>query len=378
MLKILHICTQAPGRKSGGDLVVLQSSYALSKIADQVDYIGPYISDLGILAMYSKTDFLEDNLTIFQKLWSLLHFQFDRRYVSWKKKNIDFTSYDYIFIEFTKLDYILKDIVRNGYCGKVFVRAHNVEKDFLRISFEADKNIVSLSKYLLSGRREGYMLRHADVVLAITEIDKKRMIDLYGLPKEKIAICPVGVNEPVHDKVFDGKINGKLNCLITGSLWFGPNVDATAWFIDKVFPKVKDICNLTVAGFKPNDVLRKQCVQAGAELVDSPESMQPYFEKSDMVFAPIFDGAGMKVKIAEAMSYGLPVVTTTYGIIGYDVVDRANCYIAETAEEFTEAIKDYYYMTELERKEFLENTWELYVSKYSLEAIKLMVEEIIK
>lgn len=373
-MEILHICTQAPGKTSGGEIGILQFSYALSKIADRVDYVGPQIKDPEIAGMYNKAEYLENTLTPMQKVWSLLHFQFDRKYISWKKKAIDFSRYDYIFIEFTKLDYVLRDILKSGYKGKILVRAHNVEKDYLRISYESDKNFVNFIKHVLSGKREGYMVRHADAVLAITETDKNRLIELYGSPEEKIVICPVGVNEPKYNKSFDGKIGEKLKCLITGSLWFGPNADATAWFITNVFPQVKNICNLTVAGFKPNDTVKQLCFQQGVNLIDSPESMQPYFEQADMVLAPIFEGGGMKVKIAEAMSYGLPVVTTPHGAIGYDMVDKENVLIANTAEGFSEAINLYYQLDINARINFLNSEWQLYCGKYSLEAVKQLLQ----
>lgn len=377
-MEILHICTQAPGKKSGGEIGILQFSYSLSRIADRVDYVGPQIKDPEIAGMYNKTYYLEDTLTPIQKVWSLLHFQFDRKYVSWKNISIDFSKYDYIFVEFTKLDYVLRDILKRSYKGKILVRAHNVEKEYLKINYESDKNFVNFIKYIFAGKRENYMIHHADVILAITETDKKRLIELYDSPEEKIVICPVGVNEPKYNKSFNGKIGEKLNCLITGSLWFGPNADATAWFITNVFPRVKNICNITVAGFKPNDTVKQLCFQQGVNLIDSPESMQPYFEQADMVLAPIFDGGGMKVKIAEAMSYGLPVVTTSHGAIGYAIQDHINAYIADAEEDFANAIRDYYGLNEEHRKSLLENSWKLYVNRYSLSAIRNLCQDIIE
>ena len=86
-------------------------------------------------------------------------------------------------------------------------------------------------------------------------------------------------------------------------------------------PKVSDICELTIAGAKPNDEITNACRDTNTLLVASPESMKPYFEAAYMVLVPIFDGGGMKVKVAEAMSYNLPVVTTSHGKIGYKIID---------------------------------------------------------
>ena len=127
------------------------------------------------------------------------------------------------------------------------------------------------------------MIDEADIVLAITPEDKKRLIELYGTSERKIYVCPVGVNTA--QKRRENSINRekKLNCLITGSLWFGPNAEGTLWVLNEVFPRVADICRLTIAGAKPNNEIRDACKKKDAVLVESPESMKPYFETADLI-----------------------------------------------------------------------------------------------
>lgn len=375
-MKILHIATQPPGHKSGGEIVTLQLSYALTHISEKTDYIGPQISDPKIRAWYDQVYNTDSPITKIEKAWTLAHFYFDRNYLGWKKQIINFNEYQIIFVEFTKMDYFVKDILKSGYRGKIVVRAHNVERDFFEINYQAKKTLLNWMKFHFSQKREGYMTSHSDLVFAITEMDKQRLIELYDLEPYKIKICPVGVNLPEKDRHFDGKIGEKVNCLITGSLWFGPNSDATKWFLNEVYPRVADICNLTIAGFHPDEKLKHMCHEKSVNLIDSPEAMRPYFESADMVLAPIFDGGGMKVKVAEAMSYGLPVVTTDHGNIGYDLKDRENGFIANSASEFASAISDYYWMGEEQRCEFLKRVWNTYCEKFSLIAIKKICEEI--
>lgn len=234
------------------------------------------------------------------------------------------------------------------------------------------------AKYLISKKRERYMLEKSNLVLAITEADKKRLVELYGIPTQKVEIFPVAVNLAEDNKTFDGKIGNKIKCLITGSLWFGPNADATVWFLKKVYPTIKNICELTVAGFKPNDEVKQCCQENGVRLVDSPDDMGPYFRETEMVLAPIFDGGGMKVKIAEALSYALPVVTTDHGNIGYDLVDRENGLIANTAQDFISDIQFYYGLSNEARSEILQNSWRTYTEKFSLNAAVKQCDRIVK
>lgn len=234
-MRILHIATQAPGHTSGGEIGTLLFSYALNNIGAKVDYIGPEIKDKTIAEWYNRTIYLEKPISKIEKAWTLMHFYFDRHYLGWKREKIDFNKYQVIFVEFTKMDYFIRDILKSGYRGKIIVRAHNVEHDFFRINFLAHKTIMNGAKYLISKKRERYMLEKSNLVLAITEADKKRLVELYGIPTQKVEIFPVAVNLAEDNKTFDGKIGNKIKCLITGSLWFGPNADATVWFLKKVW-----------------------------------------------------------------------------------------------------------------------------------------------
>jgi glycosyltransferase involved in cell wall biosynthesis len=52
---------------------------------------------------------------------------------------------------------------------------------------------------------------------------------------------------------------------------------------------------------------------------------------------PVRFGGGTRIKILEAFAHGLPVVSTTVGCEGLEVVDRTHLLIADRAEEFAAA-----------------------------------------
>lgn len=376
-MNILQISIQAPGYNSGGTLGILQFSYALTR-NNKVTYIGPRIESEEIESWFEKTIYMSRKLTTVEKIQSLMHMEFDKYYILWNKIDISFNDYDVIYIDFTRWQYVIKSIKKSGYKGKIIVRAHNVEKDYLRVEYKSQRTISSYIKSILAGHREKYMVNMADMILAITPEDKKRLIDLYKVEEKKIVVCPVGVNSSKRRKKKSVEKGQKLNCLITGSLWFGPNATGVLWVLKEVMPKVSDICELTIAGAKPNDEIMSACRKTDASLVASPESMRPYFEAADMVLVPIFDGGGMKVKIAEAMSYNLPIVTTLHGKIGYKIVDHETGFIADNPKGFSERIREYWAMSLEEKDEFLNREWDLYKENYSLEAICDMIEKLLR
>jgi glycosyltransferase involved in cell wall biosynthesis len=68
------------------------------------------------------------------------------------------------------------------------------------------------------------------------------------------------------------------------------------------------------------------------------KNLSPYFEQCRVYIAPLRFGAGVKGKVIEAMSYGLPVVTTTIGAEGLGVTSGEQMLIADTREKIVESV----------------------------------------
>jgi glycosyltransferase involved in cell wall biosynthesis len=69
---------------------------------------------------------------------------------------------------------------------------------------------------------------------------------------------------------------------------------------------------------------------------------ESYFVTSRVFVAPLRFGAGMKGKVGQSMSYGLPVVTTSIGAEGMMLIDGDTALIADTPEAFARAIVTLY------------------------------------
>jgi glycosyltransferase involved in cell wall biosynthesis len=69
--------------------------------------------------------------------------------------------------------------------------------------------------------------------------------------------------------------------------------------------------------------------------VDDPE---PWFAKARVFIAPLRYGAGMKGKIGQSLSLGLPVVTTSVGAEGMHLEDGKNVLLADHPRDFAEAV----------------------------------------
>ena len=63
-------------------------------------------------------------------------------------------------------------------------------------------------------------------------------------------------------------------------------------------------------------------------------------ERADVIVAPIRTGAGTRLKIIEAFAAQVPVVSTTFGALGLDVVDRRHLVLADTPAAFAAACQE--------------------------------------
>jgi len=77
------------------------------------------------------------------------------------------------------------------------------------------------------------------------------------------------------------------------------------------------------------------------------ENLTPHFENCRIFVAPPRYGAGVKGKINQSMSCGLPVVTTSIGAEGMGLVDGTNALLADQPAQFSEKVVQLYNIEEL-------------------------------
>ncbi|WP_242394195.1 glycosyltransferase [Anaeromyxobacter oryzisoli] len=119
-----------------------------------------------------------------------------------------------------------------------------------------------------------------------------------------------------------------------------PNVDAVEWFVSEILPRVRQRLPevvLHVIGSKPPAkllALASPCVDVLGYVPD----VEPWFDATRVFVAPLRFGAGMKGKIGQAMSHGVPLVTTPIGAEGMQLAHGENALVAGDAEAFAEAV----------------------------------------
>jgi len=77
---------------------------------------------------------------------------------------------------------------------------------------------------------------------------------------------------------------------------------------------------------------------SGAELTGYLDDIRPAVAQSWACVVPLRVGGGTRLKILEAMALGTPVISTSKGAEGLDVTHEENVLIADSPNDFAQAV----------------------------------------
>ncbi|PCJ37933.1 MAG: hypothetical protein COA75_01565 [Cellvibrionales bacterium] len=133
-----------------------------------------------------------------------------------------------------------------------------------------------------------------------------------------------------------------IQLLFIGSFTHEPNVDAILYFCSEILPLVQREApniNLYIVGNAPTEEVLALASGHIKVLGYVPET-KPYLESAQISIAPLRFGGGVKGKVGEAMSYALPIVTTSTGAEGFDVINGEHLLICDDSQSFAKGVID--------------------------------------
>lgn len=209
---------------------------------------------------------------------------------------------------------------------------HNVEARFFWGSFRARRSVKALGVLAANYVAERAAVRHSDILVTLSARDSDKLLRLYGRGADAVAPIVLEDRLPSTPPVpMPGGyllfVGGGFYANIAGIRWFARNV---ALRIDRpvmVVGRGMDTLAVEFAGL--DNVI----------LVGPVDDLAPWYVGAALVIAPIFDGSGMKTKVAEALMHGKHVAGTAEAFSGYgaDIV-AANALCAD-ADAFVAAVE---------------------------------------
>jgi len=106
--------------------------------------------------------------------------------------------------------------------------------------------------------------------------------------------------------------------LFCGNLSNRLNNDAVNYFASEFWPLLRSVASFTLAGSNPSRNVQKMAKNFGWTLIPnfSDEEKMELYNRTHFAVLPLPYGAGSKIKLLEAVSYGVPVLTTHAGATG--------------------------------------------------------------
>ncbi|MBK12961.1 MAG: hypothetical protein CL849_05460 [Crocinitomicaceae bacterium] len=261
------------------------------------------------------------------------------------KRTLSRKRYDVVHLESLYTTPYIETIRRHAPNALISLRSHNHEYQIWEQRWKASRNpfhrlaLRHLSKTL--ERYEKDVLNNVDVLVAISENEAKGYRDWgYSGP---IHVAGFGIDMSARISNSHGNDNSKdrpIRLFHLGAMDWGPNREGIAWFIDSVWPELVKRhpgteFHLAGKSLPPDLHAGVEGIVNHGEVADADLFASQY----DMLVVPLLRGAGIRVKIVEALAKGIPVATTKMGVAGLDLENR-DCIICGEPDQLCELISD--------------------------------------
>lgn len=217
----------------------------------------------------------------------------------------------------------------HNFTSQQYGRVANVERNLGR-KFRTRLNAITM------GYWEPRYAGKFDYCVTVSEEDRRLLLDVN--PHLSVGVIPNGVDVEVYQPLPLPSNVVSPSFLFLGNMGYPPCADAALYFYNEILPhirKMEPAAEFWIVGRDPPpEVLALNNSQI--HVTGRVDNVLPYYQQSPVCVVPLRAGGGTRLKILEAMALGRPVVSTTIGCEGLDVVDGEHILIADSPELFAE------------------------------------------
>lgn len=243
------------------------------------------------------------------------------------------------------------------------------ELGFVRRELEIEKmekSVYAQACKTFADRNEIAMLNLYDEVITLSPIDAQKLKDAGVRVPVDSSFAIIDSSKDIQEDKGDGK-----RLTFIGPEVHNPNFVGVTWFLENCWELLKKKCPEMQFDIIGNwTEARKEEYSAkynGVHFLGFVDDLYAAIKDSTMI-VPITIGSGIRMKILEASSKGVPFVSTSVGAEGIPVTHGKDCFVADTPEAFVESI------LKLQnpdlRRQFAMNANRMVREHYSLEALR--------
>jgi len=222
-------------------------------------------------------------------------------------------------------------------CPRAVVLYDTVDLHFLR---RAREMLVRGTSTVPGSERERELraARRADGVIVVSEADRRALL----AEDHRLRVHLLSNIHEVHPCATP--FAERENLLFIGGFRHAPNVDAICWFVRDVMPLVwRELpgVGLHVVGSEMPDQVR--ALASDRVFIEGyVEDVSPFLARCRLSVAPLRYGAGVKGKVNQSMSYGLPCVATRIAAEGIEAESGVEILVADGAEALAAGVVELY------------------------------------
>lgn len=270
---------------------------------------------------------------------------------------------DYVILE-TPFAFEYLDIKKiKKYKVKIITREHNVEYLFRKDCLE-NFGEIAFWEIFLTKRYEKKVLKISDKIITISPKDKEILRNNFKLNNIKYVPTFWEKSKIKWENTDSNYI------LFSGSLNFYPNYHGMKYFLKNIYFEFSNIhpnIKLKITGSIDEKIKEEFLKYKNVEFTGflSDEEMKNMLKNCLCMIIPIIKGSGIKIKLLEALSMGIPVIATNHCFEGipYEIGSNIPYLVAKDNKDFIDKLdllikdKDFRTKLNIESQKFFYNNY---------------------
>ena len=279
-----------------------------------------------------------------------------------------------VFLDGSNFGSIAKAISENFPELRIIIFFHNSEYRFFFGAFLSNPSFHSLGVVLANYVAEKFSVNFSDLRICLNKRDSEYLFKTYKKKATHISSLTMKDNFKANliNKRFNFNSDNDKNFLLFVGGNFYANIDGIKWFLSNVASSLNIKIKVVGRGL---ETLKSFENEENIEIVGEVDDLSEWYMSCMCVIAPIFDGSGMKTKVAEALMYGRKVIGTQESFAGYENFQDEIGWICKSTNDFIEAI---HAAQEQIVDPYHENLRKIFIKEFSQEAATFRIKKILQ
>jgi len=242
-------------------------------------------------------------------------------------------------------EYLFRSRHANGRLKRVRKLMDLIDVDSCKWSQYAERSAPPMSwVYSYESRRLGAyeerIARAFDTLFLVTEQEKTFLPP--GVPREKVHALGNGVDLDYFAPLAAPRAQGAAPTLVfTGAMDYWPNIDGVNWFVESIFPRIRQAVAGTVfqiVGSRPAKEVTQLASIDGVEVTGFVSDIRQNIGNASVCVVPLRIARGIQNKVLEAMAMGKPVVSTAQAFEGIRATVGKDVVVGVDEQSFADAV----------------------------------------